>query len=413
MVKDSARSWFVLAVVTFSMFLEIGTIKGFSILLPDLKHQLDTHTWIIGSSISIMTGFGCTFSLLTDALVKIFSPRVCVMTSGLIASTGLIVCSLATSPFTLLLGLILTSSLLIQETVVIGILPDYFDRYFNAAVGIFSCGTALAILTLPLPIQILLDTYGWRGTLLLLSGIVLHSVPCGSLLGVEKKVEKRECEQIFDLSMSHCNSGSDDTHGLSDLPRRLMGLHLMTRLSFVTRVFVQSLACGYIITGWLIYMVSFAISKGASLKEATIIVTSGGIGMLAIRVGNTMLHKIMTYKQLLYLASAVMAISLSLMTVFTNFIVLNIISVIFGGAIGVFGMEMYISAKVNSSDSDHFHSIAWLHLSFGWAAILSGFITGYLFDMTGSFTISFNILAAVSLLATLSLAVGDFLIRSN
>ncbi|XP_072021815.1 monocarboxylate transporter 6-like [Amphiura filiformis] len=416
MTKDSTRSWFVLAVVTFSMFLEIGTIKGFSILLPDLKQQLDTHTWIIGSSIAIMTGFGYTFSLLTDALVKIFSPRVCVMTSGLIASIGLIVCSLSTSPFTLLLGLIFTSFLLIQETIMIGIIPDYFDRYFKAAVGLYSCGTALAILILPLPTQILLDTYGWRGTLLLLSGITLQSLPCGTLLCGVKKVEKREHEAIFDLPM-HSSSTSDDKNGSNKLRRRLikhLGLHLMTRANFVTRVFIQALACGYIFTGWIIYMVSFAVSKGASLKEATIIVTSGGIGMLAIRIGNSLLHKIMTYKQLLYLASAVMAISLSLTTIFTDFIALNIISFIFGAAMGVFGMEMYISASMNSCDSEHFHSVAWLHLGFGWAAILSGFVTGYLYDMTGSFTIPFNILAAVSLVATLSLAVGDLLlIQSN
>ncbi|XP_072020215.1 uncharacterized protein [Amphiura filiformis] len=416
MVKDNARSWIVLAVITFSKFLEVGTIKGFSILLPDLKQQLDTHTRVIGSSIAIITGFGYTFSLLTDALVKIFSPRVCVMTSGLIASTGLIVCSLATSPFTLLLGLILTSFLLIQVTLMVGIIPDYFDIYFKAAIGIYSCGTALAVLTFPLPTQILLDTYGWRGTLLLLSGIVLHSVPCGFLLSAEKKADKREYEPIFDLSISYSNSTSDDTNGFNDLPRRLMknlGLHLMTRVNFVTRVFVQALACGYIFTGWILYMVSFAVSKGASLKEATIIVTNGGIGMLAVRLGNSMLHTIMTYKQLLYLASAVMAISLSLMTVFTDFIVLNITSAIFGTAMGVFGMELLISANVNSCDSDQFHSIAWLHLGLGWAAILSGFVTGYLFDMTGSFTIPFNILAAVSLMATLSLAVGDLLLHSN
>ena len=56
--KDGGRSWIVLAVATFSMFIEIGTIKSFSVLLPDLEQQLDTQTWIVGSSIAIMTGFG-------------------------------------------------------------------------------------------------------------------------------------------------------------------------------------------------------------------------------------------------------------------------------------------------------------------------------------------------------------------
>ena len=56
--KDGTRSWLVLAVATFIMFLEVGTVKSFSVLLPQLIDQFDTHTWIVGSSIAIMTGFG-------------------------------------------------------------------------------------------------------------------------------------------------------------------------------------------------------------------------------------------------------------------------------------------------------------------------------------------------------------------
>ena len=58
-MKDTKWSWVVLCVVTFTMFLEVATIKAFSILLPDLKEQLSSQTWIIGSCISIISGWGC------------------------------------------------------------------------------------------------------------------------------------------------------------------------------------------------------------------------------------------------------------------------------------------------------------------------------------------------------------------
>ena len=57
-MRETARSWLVLGVVTFSIFLDVGIIKGFSVLLPELKEQLVSQTWIIGSSIGILTGFG-------------------------------------------------------------------------------------------------------------------------------------------------------------------------------------------------------------------------------------------------------------------------------------------------------------------------------------------------------------------
>ena len=64
-LKDSGRSWVLLATVTFSMLLELGTIKALSVLLPSVKEQLKTEAWIVGSSIAVIQGFGYTFGKVT------------------------------------------------------------------------------------------------------------------------------------------------------------------------------------------------------------------------------------------------------------------------------------------------------------------------------------------------------------
>ena len=56
--KDGKWSWLVLCVVTSTVFLETGTIKGLSVLLPDMKEELSSETWIVGSCIAIITGVG-------------------------------------------------------------------------------------------------------------------------------------------------------------------------------------------------------------------------------------------------------------------------------------------------------------------------------------------------------------------
>ena len=56
--KDTKWSWVVLAVVTFNTYLDIGIAKGFSVLLPTLTEQFSSKTWIVGSSISIIYGWG-------------------------------------------------------------------------------------------------------------------------------------------------------------------------------------------------------------------------------------------------------------------------------------------------------------------------------------------------------------------
>ena len=269
--------------------------------------------------------------------------------------------------------------MLLQEVITQGIIPDYFEIYFEKAVGIYSTGSALGIIVLPIGTQMLLDIYGWRGSLLLLSGLLLHSVPFSALIRFQES-EEPKYNKIFDS----INATSDGTLEedfsnikLQNNVSETFGFALLGRMLFVSRVLVPSLVVGYTLTGWMIYMVSFAISNGASLKEAAIVVTNGGVGILLARaIGVPILHKFMTYKQVLYTSSAIMALSLSFMTVFTSLRGFYVLSVIFGAAIGIFGTEIYISAKFNSEETENIQAMAWCGLADGMASLLSGFVTG-------------------------------------
>ena len=269
--------------------------------------------------------------------------------------------------------------MLLQEIIAQGIIPEYFEKYFEIAVGIYSSGAALGIIVLPIGTQMLLDIYGWRGSLLLLSGLLFHSVPFTALIRFQESEEQKYNIIFNSIDSAPDEALEEDTHTTNMLNKvfRTFGFSLVSRMCFVTRVLVLSLVAGYTLTGWMIYMVSFAISNGASLKEATIVVTSGGIGMLLSRIiGIPILHKFMTYKQLLYTSSATMALSLSLVTVFTSLKGLNILSLIFGAAFGIFGTEIFISAKFNSEETENIQAMAWYGLGDGTASLLSGFVTG-------------------------------------
>ena len=54
----SLHAWRVLGVVTLTMSQAVGILKGFSVLIPDIKEQLDTSTWIVGSAIAAITLWG-------------------------------------------------------------------------------------------------------------------------------------------------------------------------------------------------------------------------------------------------------------------------------------------------------------------------------------------------------------------
>ena len=83
-----------------------------------------------------------------------------------------------------------------------------------------------------------------------------------------------------------------------------------------------------------------------SIREGSIVATSGGIGIVVIRIAISLLHKEVTYKQTMYGSSVHIVISLSL----------------YGLGNGAFGGEVYISAKVNSEESEYFlqsHGYVW------------------------------------------------------
>ena len=73
----------------------------------------------------------------------------------------------------------------------VSILPRYFDKYKATAAGITLCGTGVGGFVFPPIIKALLDTYGWRGTFLMIGGIYAHGVILGSLFAPIKTQQKK------------------------------------------------------------------------------------------------------------------------------------------------------------------------------------------------------------------------------
>ena len=239
---------------------------------------------------------------------------------------------------------------------------------------------------LPILTQFFLDIYGWRGAILLLCGLVCHSVPCGALLTCMKKNTDETNKPLIRHTEQHSEENKDiNKYGPFRNVARALGLQLFAKVSFVSQVLVPGFVWGYTITGWMIYMVSFAVSKGLSVREGSIVASSGGIGVIAIRIAIPLLHKVMTYKQIMYASSVLIAISLSLTTMIDNYIALNVISVIYGLGNGALGVEVYISAKINSEESEYFYAVSWLHMANGLASILTGFVTGKYREMSAKY----------------------------
>ena len=232
--------------------------------------------------------------------------------------------------------------------------------------------------------QMFSDVYGWRGALLLIAGVNMHSLVCGAMLRPHQSVK----DPIRDKKLDSKLEESEQEHKESLFYSRLYDMYdgagcvLLFELSFMAQVLVPAFLNGYMLSGWMIYIVSFATSKGATLTEASIVSTCGGIGYVLIKTTLPLLHYGMSYKQLLYAGSCTLSASFVLLGLMDSVIGMSLASVIFGFSAGVIGSELYTAIKVITEDigcPNHYtNGCSWFHMSHGIGSIVSGVITGRL-----------------------------------
>lgn len=296
--------------------------------------------------------------------------------------TQLIWVSLNLSVIFFFLTYFLTGFVYLQEVIAIGVITNYFDKYYNIAVATYSCGAGFGIITMPLFTQILMDIYGWRGALLLLSGLSMHFIPCGSL--IIQRSSGHDEQKVSLLSSvadnpSNQNLGKDASSSECSKSKFLKELNTiisspsLTNLPFMAQICVPGIVWGYAYTGWLIYIVSFAVSNDVSMSDASLVSTCGGIGLTAIRALLPLLNNLMTYKHLMFISSVISAVSLAATIFFNTFTGMCLMSLLFGAGFGILGSELYIAIKEITSESEYLNAVALANLIHCFAAIASGF----------------------------------------
>ena len=66
-------------------------------------------------------------------------------------------------------------------TPTVTVVADHFDRWRGLAIGIATCGAGLGTFVYPFIIELMTEIYGWRGSLIILSGLSLHMCVFGAL----------------------------------------------------------------------------------------------------------------------------------------------------------------------------------------------------------------------------------------
>ncbi|XP_066478023.1 monocarboxylate transporter 12 [Tiliqua scincoides] len=112
------------------------------------------------------------------------SCQVGIMLGGLLASSGLILSSFATSleHLYLSLGVLTGLGFALSYSPAIAMVGNYFNKRKALAYGIAMSGSGIGTFILAPVVQLLIEQFSWRGALLILGGFVLNLCVCGALM---------------------------------------------------------------------------------------------------------------------------------------------------------------------------------------------------------------------------------------
>ncbi len=279
------------------------------------------------------------------------------------------------------------------EAIVTGELARYFDKCFSTANAIACVGVSSGVMILPILTQHLINVYGWRGTMLILGGVNLHCIAAGALLRPNHDAGNPFGSTPSDsknIALIKTSAYADEQD--NPLVAKIiyyLDLHLFLDPIFLTRV-VYTLGDSYCFTGWLIYLVPFAMDNGIQPYKAALLATCGGIGNLLSRFIFPFIIQIVSNECVIYCIAIANCIAFALYPVFSVYHVYAgfiLCSILFGVGTGIGDLANSQIAK-ESIDADKMtNAFMWLFVAYSVGSVISGFLCGMYY-----YTILFGII---------------------
>ncbi|XP_038063319.1 monocarboxylate transporter 12-like [Patiria miniata] len=403
---DGGRpGWVAVLALWTKNVMEIGTAKGIGIMLPILQHQLTDQMWILGwiASLIAIGGFVAPFGGLVS---RRFGAGYVMMTCGVMMSAAAIAGSFVENSLqlALLYTLLAGTSTGISQVVGNEAVGRCFTKNYATANGVARSGYSVGLIVFAPLVQLFLNTYGWRGTLLLVGAITMHSVASGALMvaNPQPKLDQSSAYQTLPQT-EHTNSSSAHESALRSHCGSLRkfvsknfdaGLLLNARYWSVAILYCCTI---YAYLMWIVYFVSQAQSNGFTLEEAGSFVTIGGIANLFGKISQglitdrgvisswTLVAGFLVISSVAYVASSWLTSYWTMMT--------SSVLILFSD--GVLSCQTDVLIKQVLGVELIAGAFGWIGLKVALLTFAFGFLPGLVYDLTGSYTAAFLLIGSV------------------
>ncbi|XP_070764165.1 monocarboxylate transporter 13 [Enoplosus armatus] len=193
---DGGYAWFILLSCFLVFGLTFGVIKAFGVFYVEIHQYFETTatgtSWI--TSIAVATIH--IVAPVASALSAHYSHRTVVIMGGLICSVGVMFGTFARNLIELYLtvGFLNGFGYALTWTPTVTMLGLYFEQRRPMANALASAGECILTFVLTPLFQLLIDSYSWRGALLILGALQLNLCVCGMVLRPLKATRDVTCE---------------------------------------------------------------------------------------------------------------------------------------------------------------------------------------------------------------------------
>ncbi|XP_068129900.1 monocarboxylate transporter 13-like [Hyperolius riggenbachi] len=373
-------------VLLVSCFLQAGLVFGilrtFGIFFPEFVDYFGSAavsvSWVTSCAVAVqqlMSPLGC-------ALAVRFGSRLVVMCGGLLSSVGLFAASFSTSLYQLYLSIGGLSGLgwaLIFSPSMAAV-TCYFSHRRSLATGFVLTGAGVFSFALTPLVQYLVEMYSWRGAMLLLSGVLLHSVPCGALL----------------------RTASNDPPPTPQQRSFLWGWELLCNGPFLRYCLAITLInAAYFVP--FAHLVTHMRARGATERQAAFLMSLVGVADVGGRLFAGWLSDLNPKCTLLFLSmwTGATALVLGLLPLAGSEVEMGVAAVGFGFCAGALTPGVFSGLTWVVEKDKVLPALGLLQMLESVGGLLGPPISGWLRDWTGNFSVSFVMSASFLLLGAL------------
>ncbi|XP_038051284.1 monocarboxylate transporter 12-like [Patiria miniata] len=393
-------------------------VKSMGVLLPTLREQFTTETWIIGTVAALMGATSDVAGLLTLPLENVFGCRRVLIFNSVVGSIGLVLVAFATSTvhFALAFCTLAGPAFGISGVLSKALLARHFTKHYALACGLGYSGQAVALLTFAPLTQLFLDTYGWRGAVLLIGGFSMHHLPSALVVRDAKpqyeSLKDSPCDNPDNTDHGRRQGGNESDDGTISIKAFWLRLCKALDLAiFFEFNFWIVLTCRFGITStfvsWLLYFVPHLQVKGFSPQVAASLCTAAAVGFAF----GTVIWSPFIDRGLIKCSTAIIISSLALTF---SFVVDPWVNEVIGYVIitfiyGLFASALYTLIDVITKDLiNHDRLVS----AFGWmraffvGRLIAGFLPGWIYDASGTYDMAFILLGLIQTASLIPLIIG-------